>query len=193
LSQAIADLINAFTPCCFTHNDLKLCNVLLQDNWEQKVGKETIRVIDWELSGWGDPAYDLGTLIASYLKLWLNSLVVSKVLKIEQSLKLATVPLEILQPSIATLLRAYLTTFPNILKHRTDFLQRVVQFTGTALISEILSSIKYQKTFGNTGICMLQVAKSLICRPEASLSTISGMSVTDLIQPLTKVHCLNAS
>ncbi|MDF5706987.1 MAG: phosphotransferase [Nostoc sp. S4] len=182
LSQAIADLINIFNPCCLTHNDLKLCNVLLQEDWEQQLGKETIRIIDWELSSWGDPAYDLGTLIASYLKLWLNSLVVSKVLKIEQSLKLATVPLENLQPSIASLLQAYLITFPSIVEHHPDFLQRVVQFTGTALICEILSSIKYQKTFGNTGICMLQVAKSLVCRPEASLLTISGVSATELMQ-----------
>nr|AVH79663.1 hypothetical protein [Desmonostoc muscorum PCC 7121] len=191
LFQAIADLINAFKPCCLTHNDLKLSNVLLQENWEQKLSKKTIRIIDWELSNWGDPAYDLGTLIASYLKLWLNSLVVSKVLKIEESLKLATVPLEILQPSIASLLQAYLTTFPSVIEHRPDFLQRVVQFTGTALISEILSSIKYQKTFGNTGICMLQVAKSLVCRPEASLLTISGMSAPELLQPLSHEVCLN--
>lgn len=191
LGQAIADLKNAFIPCCLTHNDLKLSNILLQNDWEKHLGNEPIKIIDWERTSWGDPSYDLGTLIASYLKLWLNSLIVSKVIKIEQSLKLATIPLEIIQPAIATLIRAYLTTFPTIIEHRTDFLQRVVQFTGMALISEILTSIKYQKTFGNTGICMLQVAKSLVCRPEASLLTISGVSASELIQPLRKVSSLS--
>jgi hypothetical protein len=185
LCAAIADLSNAYTPCCLTHNDLKLSNILLHKNWEQQLDIPIIRLIDWERSYWGDPAYDLGILIASYLKLWLNSLVVSRAIKIEQSLKLATIPLEILQPAIATLLQTYLTTFPSIIEHRPDFLQRVVQFTGAALISEILSSIKYQKTFGNTGICMLQVAKSLVCRPEASLSTICGLSVAELTQQLS--------
>lgn len=184
LSAAIADLSNAYIPCCLSHNDLKLSNILLHKNWEQQLDSPIIRLIDWERSYWGDPAYDLGILLASYLKLWLNSLVVSRAIKIEQSLKLATIPLEILQPAIATLLQTYLTTFPSIIEYRPDFLQRVVQFTGTALISEILSSIKYQKTFGNTGICMLQVAKSLVCRPEASLSTICGLSVAELTQPL---------
>ena len=32
----------------------------------------------------------------------------------------------------------------------------------------------YEKSFGNQGICMLQVAKSLLCRPEQSLATVFG-------------------
>jgi 5-methylthioribose kinase len=176
LGQAIAELEGAFTPCCLAHNDLRLCNILLHQNWEQQGERDRLRLIDWERAGWGDPAYDLGTLIASYLKLWLNSLVVSKALKLEESLRLATIPLEKLQPSIAALLRTYLAGFPEITGDRQDFLKRVVQFTGMALVSEILASIKYQKAFGNAGICMLQVAKSLVCRPEASLSTITGIS-----------------
>lgn len=182
LGQAIAELENAYMSCCLTHNDLKLCNILLHNDWEEQTSSKIVQLIDWECSGWGDPAHDLGTLIASYLKLWLNSLVVSKVLKIEESLRLATIPLEILQPSIAHLIQAYLKTFPTVVEHRPDFLRQVVQFSGVALIGEILSSIKYQKTFGNTGVCMLQVAKSLVCRPEASLPTILGMPAAELTQ-----------
>ncbi len=182
LGQAVAELENAYTSCCLTHNDLKLCNILVNNNWEDQTTSNILRLIDWECSALGDPAYDLGTLISSYLKLWLNSLVVSKALKIEESLRLATIPLETLQPSIAHLIQAYLKTFPTVIERRPDFIKRVVQFSGAALIGEIISSIKYQKTFGNTGICMLQVAKSLVCRPEASLPTIFGMSVTELYQ-----------
>ena len=34
LAQAIAELNSAFEPCCLTHNDLKLSNVLLHTQWE---------------------------------------------------------------------------------------------------------------------------------------------------------------
>jgi Phosphotransferase enzyme family len=73
LGQAIANLSNAFTPCCLTHNDLKLNNILLSLNWEEVFFDESfsdesiIRFIDWERSAWGDPASDLGKAIASYL------------------------------------------------------------------------------------------------------------------------------
>lgn len=36
------------------------------------------------------------------------------------------------------------------------------------------ASIQYEKTFGNTGICMLQVAKNLLHRPEQAIPTVFG-------------------
>ncbi|MHC0064741.1 phosphotransferase [Nostoc sp. UIC 10890] len=186
LGQAIANLSKAFTPCCLTHNDLKLNNILLLLNWEEVFFDESfsdesiVRFIDWERSGWGDPASDLGKAIASYLQFWLYSLITSKSIAIEESLRLATTPLQLLQPSISALLTTYLAYFPEILEHRPDFLQRVVQFSGLALIQAIQAALQHEKTFGNSGICMLQVAKSLLCRPEASIPTIFGMQISDL-------------
>jgi hypothetical protein len=42
--------------------------------------------------------------------------------------------------------------------------------------------IQYQKSFGNMGICMLQVAKSLLCRPEQSMQTVFGNATASLTQ-----------
>ena len=183
LGQALAELGSAFAPCCLTHNDLKLNNILLHADWEQ-TSDSIVRVIDWERSTWGDPAFDLGTLIASYVQIWLGSLVISNSLSIEESLRLAATPLEQLQPSIAALTQAYFDTFPEILEHRPDFLRRVVQFAGFALIQQIQAMIQYQKSFGNTGIAMLQVAKTLLCRPEQSMPTIFGTAAAELTQRL---------
>ncbi|QIR37102.1 aminoglycoside phosphotransferase family protein [Tolypothrix sp. PCC 7910] len=179
LGEAIAELGNAVIPACLTHNDLKLNNILLQKDW-QSSSNNIIRLIDWERSAWGDPALDLGTLIGSYLQIWLGSLVISNSLSLEESLRLAITPLELLQPSIGALTQAYLSSFPEIIEHRPDFLQRVVQFTGFALIQQIQAMIQYQKYFGNTGIAMLQVAKTLLCRPIQSMPTIFGNAVTEL-------------
>jgi 5-methylthioribose kinase len=181
LEIAIAELGKAFIPACLTHNDLKLNNILLHTDWQQP-NNSPIRLIDWERSSWGDPAFDLGTLLGSYIQIWLSSLIVSKSLSIEESLGLAVTPLEQIQPSIAALTKAYLETFPEILKHRPDFLLRVVQFAGFALIQQIQAMIQYQKSFGNTGIAMLQVAKSLLCRPERSLPTVFGKAVVEVVQ-----------
>lgn len=175
LGKSIAELGQAFTPSCLIHNDLKLNNILLHNNWESSSDK-IVRFIDWERANWGDPAHDLGMMIASYLQLWLGSLVMNKSLSIEESLRLAIIPLEKLQPSIAALIKAYLTTFPNILQVRPDFLERVIQFTGLALIGQIQAMIQYQKTFGNSGIAMLQVAKKLLGSPSQSMGTIFGTS-----------------
>ncbi len=186
LGKAIAELTTAFDPCCLTHNDLKLNNILLHNDWEQSLSEAApssntvIRLIDWERGNWGDPAFDLGMLIASYLQIWLSSLVVSKSIDIEESLRLAMTPLDQLQPSIAALTKAYFDNFSEIIEHRPDFLRRVVQFSGLALIQQIQAMLQYQKSFGNTGICMLQVAKTLLCRPEQSIPTVFGVAESEL-------------
>ncbi|GAA6620114.1 phosphotransferase family protein [Scytonema sp. NUACC26] len=176
LGQAIAQLGSTFSASCLTHNDLKLNNILLHNNW-QHGGTNIIRLIDWERSAWGDPAMDLGTLISSYVLIWLDSLVISKSLSLEESLGLAVTPLEQVQPSIAALAYAYENTFPKILEHRPDFWQRVVQYVGFALIQQIQATIQHQKSFSNTGIAMLQVAKTLLCNPQQSMPTIFGTAV----------------
>lgn len=186
LGRAISELTNTFNACCLVHNDLKLNNILIHLDWEQALVKaepsnqSPVRLIDWERSAWGDPAFDLGTLIASYLQLWLGSLVVSKTISIEESLRMAITPMEQLQPSIAALVEAYLKQFPEVLAHCPDFLLRVVQFAGLALIQQIQATIQYQKVFGNAGICTLQVAKSLLCRPAQCISTVFGWSESEL-------------
>lgn len=188
LGKAIAELTTASKPCCLTHNDLKLNNILLHNDWEQDISKaeqsnnSIIRLIDWERGAWGDPAFDLGMLIASYLQIWLGSLVVSKSIDVEESLRLAMTPLDVLQPSIAALTKAYFDNFPEIIKRHPDFLRRVVQFSGLALIQQIQAMLQYQKSFGNMGICMLQVAKTLLCRPEQSIPTVFGVAESELIR-----------
>jgi hypothetical protein len=193
LGQAIAELNTAFEPCCLIHNDLKLNNILLHIEWEQILSTASpstnsiVRLIDWENWAWGDPAYDLGTIIANYLKIWLNSLIISTDIDVDTALRLAITPLESLQPSIVALTKAYFENFPEILVRRPDFLKRVVQFTGFGLIEKIQARIEYQEPFGNIGICMLQVAKTLLCRPEESIEIIFGTTASEL----TNLTCLS--
>ncbi|AFZ01493.1 phosphotransferase [Calothrix sp. PCC 6303] len=206
LGKALTDLADSVVPCCLIHNDLKLNNILVKQlladpNWQQLVTHDNqdsknhqsniIRLIDWERCAWGDPAFDLGMLIGSYIQLWLGSLVISKSLSLEESLTLAMIPIEKLQPSIAQLTLVYLQTFPDIVEHRTDFLLQVMRFIGFSLIQAIQAMIQYKKSFGNSGIAMLQVAKSLLCRPEESMPTIFGANFfTDANLLIKQTHTL---
>ena len=187
LESAIADLAYEWQPCCLTHNDLNLNNILIHSRWNQ-LDNCLIKLIDWEACGWGDPAFDLGTLIASYLGIWLSSLVVDPSIELEESLNLAMTPLEVLQPSLLALMRAYLHTFPGILEYRSDFIVRVIQFTGLALINQIKETIKYRKYFGNNDIYMLQTAKNLLTIPEQSVLSIFGVSESKIANSLVKIH-----
>jgi Phosphotransferase enzyme family len=173
LSRAIVELRDAITPSCLVHNDLKINNILLDLNWQQS-GSQVIRLIDWENADWGDPAFDLGCILGSYLEIWLNGLVISNTLSINESLQLATTPLELLQPSLSALTNAYLESFPAIIDVRPDYLERAIQFAGLSLIQRVEITIDEHRVFGNRGIVMLQVAKQAICTPQAAMKTLFG-------------------
>ena len=189
LESAIADLAYEWKPSCLTHNDLHLSNILVHSRWEQ-LDNCLIKLIDWEACGWGDPAFDLGTLLASYLRIWLSSLIVDPTLELEESLNLAMIPLEELQPSILALIRAYLDAFPMILEYHQDFIVRVVKFAGLALIQQIQHRIECQKSFDNSNLCMLEVAKSLLTMPEQSVLTIFGISASEILQSVPTLQKL---
>ena len=182
LSAAIAELANEWHPCCLTHNDLKFNNILVHSRWDQ-LDNCLVRLIDWEACAWGDPAFDLGTLVANYLGIWLHSLIVDPIIELEESLQLAVTPLEVLQPSMLALIRAYLNAYPMIVDYHRDFILRVIRFAGLVLIHQIQEMIQYRKYFDNAGICQLQVAKTLLTRPQESLLTIFGISELEIIKP----------
>ncbi|MGB3640132.1 MAG: aminoglycoside phosphotransferase family protein [Rivularia sp. (in: cyanobacteria)] len=176
LRASIQSLINNYQPRCLIHNDLKFDNILLHNDYLHDYDNSTnpIIVIDWEKFAWGDPAYDLGKLIACHLNKWLSSIIISGEIDIQTALKLATIPLEKVQPSIANMAICYLKPFPEILNIYPNFWQRVIQFAGMSLIERIQIKIHYHEPIGNTGICMLQVAQSLLCYPEFSIKVIFG-------------------
>jgi 5-methylthioribose kinase len=180
LSQAIGELRNSVRPSCLVHNDLKINNILLALDWEQPNSK-LISLIDWERANWGDPAFDLGCILGSYLELWLEGLVISSTLSINESLQLATTPLELLQPSLFSLVQTYLDRFSSILTARPDFLDRAIQFAGLSLIVRLETMVEDERTFGNQGIIILQVAKQLLCVPQAAMNTLFGSNSAQLI------------
>ena len=172
LHQAVVQLQNSYQSTCLTHNDPKFSNYLIED---KLTSSPKIKLIDWEFMDWGDPAYDLGILISKYLELWLNSLPINSDTDLSLSLSLAACPLEKVQPSLIDLLQNYLITFPTIKSTRPDFVHRVLQFAGLALIKQLQHRVECHLPFGNRDVCTLQVAKSLLCNPEKSIQTIFGV------------------
>ncbi len=179
LETAIEALNQSFIPCCLTHDDLKLNNILIHKQWHNTTD-QLVRIIDWESWRWGDPAADLGALVGSYLKLWLGSFVINTDIDIATALSLAQTPLEVIQPSTQALVTGYLQAFPEILNRDPAFISRVVQFAGWGLIERIQAAIHYYEPFTNREICMLEVAKTLLCNPESSIPIVFGVSESTL-------------
>jgi aminoglycoside phosphotransferase (APT) family kinase protein len=70
IGPAFEALRNTWTPQALVHGDLKLHHVIAR----RQIGPgrpSQIAVIDWETAQTSDPAWDIGSVIAGYLALWL--------------------------------------------------------------------------------------------------------------------------
>jgi hypothetical protein len=170
LQQAIAQLQEHWQSCCLTHQDLRLNNWLVHRSDITK----PLRLIDWEALQWGDPLADLGNLLAEYLLCWLESLDPAPGLPIGMVLQRAAVPLEQLQPSLQAIVVSYVQVFPQVMSIYPNWSQMLMGWTGRALLNNVQVHLDYYLPFDRQQRIIYQVAKQLICQPQAALAEIFG-------------------
>ncbi|MBW4629863.1 MAG: phosphotransferase [Brasilonema octagenarum HA4186-MV1] len=175
--EIVTELVLNHRHCCLTHNNIQFHKIFIPRHWEkleseiQDTDKSLIKIIDWEACSWGDPACDLGKAILGYFLFWLNSMIVHPAIDIKKSIQLATIPLEVVRPSIVAITKAYINTYPKILEDYPDFLKRVVQFAGLGLIYQLLAEFQLQPeiALSHQGLYFF-IATQLLCKPEKFLS-----------------------
>lgn len=188
LRESVKEILVSHQSCCLTHNNLHFNNIFVFKESEGKPQTkkmnedEAVKLINWENCSWGDPASDIGMAISSYLLLWLNSLVIHPEVTLDISLQIAICPLEMIQPSIINLLSTYLNYFPEILDCSPNFMKKVVQFIGIGLLYNTIEKIQSFKGFDYRSLCVLQIAKNLICTPEESFYSIFGKTESEMIE-----------
>jgi hypothetical protein len=171
LPEAIAALEEIWEPSALVHQDLRLENWLIADN-----RSIDLRLIDWEVLGWGDPLADLGRLLAEYLMLWTDSVPRHNGLAMSEQLAQATVPLSQIQPSLGAVITGYRQAFPEILSARSNWLEIVGRYCGRALIEDIVIQMQYMLPIDSASLCNLQLGNSLLCQNQKAVSTLFGVS-----------------
>ncbi|MDJ0734774.1 MAG: hypothetical protein QNJ47_12020 [Nostocaceae cyanobacterium] len=179
VTKVIKELVLHHQHCCLTHNNIQFKNIFIPRNWKpdellpgnEKSDITLIKLINWEACSWGDPACDLGKAITGYFLFWINSMIIHHTIEIKKSIQLATIPLEIVRPSIGTMMKAYISIYPDVLNIYPEFIKRVVQFAGLGLIYQLLAEFKLQpETALSHQEIYFYIARQLLCRPEKFLS-----------------------
>ena len=175
--EVVTDLVLNHRHCCLTHNNIQFNNILIPRHWEKLVtetpdaDQSLIKLIDWEAYSWGDPACDLGKAILGYFLLWIDSMIVHPAIEIKKSIQLATIPLEVVRPSLVAMTKGYINTYPKILEDYPEFLKRVIQFAGLGLIYQLLTEFQLQPEMALSHEKLyFFIAAQLLCNPEKFLS-----------------------
>ncbi|MBW4630436.1 MAG: aminoglycoside phosphotransferase family protein [Iphinoe sp. HA4291-MV1] len=175
--EIVTELVLNHRYCCLTHNNIQFQKIFIPRHWEKLVteiqdsDQSLIKIVDWEACSWGDPACDLGKAILGYFLFWLNSMIVHPAIEVKKSIQLATIPLEVVRPSIVAMTKAYINTYPKVLEDYPEFLKRVVQFAGLGLIYQLLTEFQLQPemALSHQGLYFF-IATQFLCKPEKFLS-----------------------
>lgn len=144
------------------HGDLRQANLLRVAKQGTKSGASII-YLDWELSFWGDPARDLGSLLSDYVLGWLAPEHRSEVL--------ARATLERFGHAM---LLGYAEAREPGFKPDDDFQERVVRWIGTALLISVYGITHYEQVLDTRAHGVGRHALEMLGKPKDWPSVLWG-------------------
>jgi aminoglycoside phosphotransferase (APT) family kinase protein len=150
------------------------------DNWLALRGRDSTRrtrlvLIDWEMSGPGDPGLDIGTFFGEYLRAWLLSIPIVDPREPGGLLGHARFPLRRIQPALRSFWDAYTyhRALPAAELSRT--LLRAAQFTGARLMGAALEEAQTVAELRGSVLHTLQLSANILRRPDEAMAHLLGL------------------
>jgi Ser/Thr protein kinase RdoA (MazF antagonist) len=150
-ATALEAIEREWHPETMIHGDWKLDNCLVSGH------SDRIHVVDWELAGWGDPMWDVATLLQSYWNLWLDD---------SEEHPIAT---------IRPVLRAFLEGYGAAMGRVTPELRaRAIRLAAARMLQTAWESL--QKAHGISGLAvrLAQASLNILTRPEWAAGELLG-------------------
>jgi Ser/Thr protein kinase RdoA (MazF antagonist) len=174
VSSGMDELRHAWTTETLIHADLKGDNVLVIPDAGQGTG---VRIVDWEMIQFGDPAWDVGNVLRDFVDYWLLFVPLSSDLTPEQMLDGAELPLERLRPAIRAFWSAYRTSADIDPSSLGVFVLRAVRFAAARMAQSAFELSASGHRPINRAIALIQLAANILCDPEEACLHLFGIPV----------------
>lgn len=142
------------------HGDIKWDNCLIQPASDG--GKLKIKVIDWELADLGDPLWDVGAILQSYLCHWILSMPIWQGARPEEVIARAPYPLEALQSPINAFWNRYKEVAQIPADQRKDALARSISYGATRMIQSAYEALSFAAQINANALYLLQVSMNIL-------------------------------
>lgn len=168
LARSLDELRDGWRAEALVHRDVK---------WENCIAHAPpggarptrIKLVDWEMAGWGDPGFDVGSAFSDFLGHWLAieraPVVVGR----------ATPPLRSLQPAIAAFWRAYVRTRGLDEGPASRLLDRAVRYAAARLVQSAFEHTQDTTRMPARVAYGLQLSRDMLAAPRGAATDLLGI------------------
>jgi hypothetical protein len=177
LGESLDRLRGAWLPETVIHSDVKCDNILVSPPAAPGGGGETIRLVDWELVQWGDPAWDVAGVLQEIVLFWINSMPLGAG-EVRAMAASARFPWGILQGYLRSFWQGYQQTAGLTADGANATLLRAVAFSGARLVQTAYEVAQEWETMPAQAVLLLQVSAHLLADAESAQLEFYGIPQT---------------
>ena len=171
--ELIDDVASQWRSDRLIHGDIKAANCLVIRDAR---GRGTsVQLVDWENSGVGDPAWDVGSVMGDHLSSWLMSIPATGAEQLAQIPELARVPLTRIRPALRAFWRAY--TRDLDVRAADRLLVRASRYAGIRLLQSASEQTQFATSLTPHTLFQAQVAVNTLRRPGEAAVRLLGLSM----------------
>lgn len=155
------------------HGDIKWDNCLIQPASAESGLK--IKVIDWELADLGDPLWDVGAILQSYLSYWILSMPTWPGASAEEVIARAPYPLEVFQAPINAFWNRYKGVAEIPPERHKEALARSIGYGATRMIQSAYEALSFSAQINANALYLLQVSMNILLDPDEATRELFGI------------------
>jgi hypothetical protein len=172
-SSAVCDRLVALRDAVprdgLTHGDLRWENCLAVAPRGSR-RRTRVLLVDWEFAGRGAAGFDVGTVIAEYLRSWVGSIPIVAPDDPGRLAGRASHPLSRMRPAMAALWSAY-----GLANPRRPPLRRVVELAAVRLLQIAVERTQGLARPSAHVVTLVQLADNMLRRPEDAAQRLLGL------------------
>jgi aminoglycoside phosphotransferase (APT) family kinase protein len=156
------------------HGDIRWDNLLAVRTRAAKRW-ERVKFIDWELSGAGDPAADVGAFLGEYLRAWAQSVPVAELLHSGREPVAAGVPLVRMRSALGSFWEAYACGSGAAAGELASIFRRAVDLAAVRLLTAALEEAQTLDRLRTRVLVLVPLARNLLCRDGSEAARLLGL------------------